>query len=476
MIKTLIWCITVLFSLNSFALSQEKTDAPYWVIEFKPENTDDYYYGVGLSDSSSELADNDAYLKLAKMIKVSVKSEEKRTIIENILGIFDFWSQSSSVKTDEELSGIPISERYKDSAIYFSLIRIQKAKYVELKKQAIIADAALNEVKIKSDATLEKATLITEADLMKTKMETEATVQDTQERLKRKKEAAKQAKRAQKKLDKLRKSANNPPPETSSPAYSSQDRAIARRAELEAARDRAEAEELKRQNIARRAAYRQQKKANRASDHREFTNISPPRDLITFTNAQLIKKSHQVSLGVGIDPFTLENVSYSYHLWYTEVSLKLEAVDNQLEWQEAAIKLQVLPLIGGYYRTSIGIGAVEYLSQISETNSELWRPKYSPFLTGNIAIPHLLNSYFSFYGDYRKISLGLNSFLFFKGARDRFNLVTQVDIITDENYLNRFGEDVIFSAGLQFKTMDALNTTLSYEDHKIFVLRFGYEF
>jgi len=129
MIKTLIWCITVLFSLNSFALSQEKTDAPYWVIEFKPENTDDYYYGVGLSDSSSELADNDAYLKLAKMIKVSVKSEEKRTIIENILGIFDFWSQSSSVKTDEELSGIPISERYKDSAIYFSLIRIQKAKY-----------------------------------------------------------------------------------------------------------------------------------------------------------------------------------------------------------------------------------------------------------------------------------------------------------------------------------------------------------
>ncbi len=71
--------------------------------------------------------------------------------------------------------------------------------------------------------------------------------------------------------------------------------------------------------------------------------------------------------------------------------------------------------------------------------------------------------------------VALNCFLFFRSSYDSFNFVTQIDIVMDDNYLNRFGEDVVFSAGFQFKTMDALHTTLSYEDHELFVLRYAYE-
>ena len=476
MSKSKFWCIIFLFSLNSLAVSQEKTDAPYWVREFKPENTDDYFYGVGLSEKSSELADNDAYLKFAKMIKVSVNAESKRTLKENMLGIFDSWSESSSVKTNEDFSGIDISERYKDSAIYFSLVHIHKEKYFELKKQGIKTDAELNASKLESEATLERAKLTSEAELKKTKMETEASVDNVEQRIKAEKEQTKQARRALKERAKLLTASTNQQPETRPPVYSSVDLARARKAELEAERDRAAVNQLKRQNKARRAADRQRKKSNRPSRYQHFARISPPRTLITFRNAQLIKETQEISMGIGIDPFAFEEISYTYRLWSTETSLKMEFVDNQLKWQEATFRIRVLPLTEGYYRTSIGIGVVEYLSQVAKTDSKLWRPKYSPMVAGHIAIPHLFHSYFSFYGDYRKISMGLNSFLFFNGTGDSFNFITQVDFIQDEDYINRFEEDVIFSAGFQFKATDYITTTISYEDHEIFVLRFGYEF
>ncbi len=442
----------VLFITPLFA--QNNVGVPDWVEALTIENTDDFYYGIGLSDESSEKADAQAYLRIAQHISVSVNAEDKSTVKENLFGIFDFWSQSRSVKTDVDLAGIPITAQWHDSALHYSLIKIRKEDYVALKKRALEEEAEISTSKLKSETKIKKAKLMTDTELERTKLANETMIEKARIERDEVLNTAKQNRQLE-----PQKAGN------SSSFYNYDDEARKELAKLEA---------MKKKRLA--TETRRIKKLSRMSDHQQFTRITPPRNLINFRNAELLKKTHQVAVGLGVDPFTIRNLNYSYHLWYTETSFKLDFVDNQLDWQEASIRMQVLPLTGGYYRTSIGIGVVEYLSRVAKTDSKLWRPNYSPVLAGNIAIPHLLNSYLSFYGDYRKVSLGLNSFLFFNSTHDRFNFITQIDFIIDEDYLNRFEEDVIFSAGFQFKTIDALNTTLSYEDHEIFVLRFDYEF
>jgi len=181
-------------------------------------------------------------------------------------------------------------------------------------------------------------------------------------------------------------------------------------------------------------------------------------------------------MAVGIAPLSFDRINYAYRSWKIEANIGMKFVQNKLERQEISVRLQALPYSGEYYKTSVSIGIIEYTSIISTTDTKLLKPKYSPTISGLVAVPHWYRSYISMHADYKSLSLGINTFAFYENFSDRLSLLGQIDHYVDDNYKNRFGEQTIFSAGIRFKTMDNLHVSLSYEAHELFIMKLNYEF
>ena len=216
--------------------------------------------------------------------------------------------------------------------------------------------------------------------------------------------------------------------------------------------------EIKKEEFLRKKVY-----------YREFLQNQPPGKVITLRNGQLSSRTHELSFGIGIVPVSISSLYYAYRFWQLELILNMGFRDNQLQQQDLSLKFQLLPNTGEFYKTSISFGFVEYVGSISEMDLKEVQPKYSPFIAGNITVPIWYNSYISFYGDFKKVSLGINNFIFYENLKDKVSFLFQIDFILAEDFRNRFVDPVLFQIGLRFKTFRNISSSLTYEDHELFV-------
>ncbi len=203
--------------------------------------------------------------------------------------------------------------------------------------------------------------------------------------------------------------------------------------------------------------------------YRDFLLDQPPGKVITLRNGQLSSRIHELSFGIGVVPVSISSVYYAYHFWQLEFLLNIKFRVNKLEQEDLSLRFQLLPNTGEFYKTSLAFGFAEYAGSISEMDLKQVQPKYSPFIAGNITVPIWYNSYISFYGDFRVISLGINNFVLYENFEDRVSFVFQIDFVLDNDFRNRFADQVLFQGGVRFKTFRNMSTSLTYEDHELFV-------
>ncbi len=415
---------------------QTTKDCPDWT-SGNIENPIDYYYGIGYSEKTSEEADDKARTEFAKMYQSKVASSTSLSEIETGTRVKTKYKQASIVSTEITLHGISITDRCKDSVYYWSLLKIEKEVY-----DKIVEEAKERKFKEEEDSK-DKALQGKRNEEVRENLRRENELESYQHRI------SQQAKADSIKLVKHREKLKND----------------------------AKKHDLKLQKLAARRSAKQQLGAYRHNRYQHFHSMPPPRQAISVTTGELLndRYRHNFSAGLVIAPIAINNLDYTYHIWLIESSVRLRFIDNKAERQELSLKMQALSSKGDYYKTSIAIGAIEYLGGISETDTELLKPKYSPLVAGNIAMPHWRYSHLSFYGDARMISLGINSYIFFDNFNDdSFCLVGQVNYIEDKSFRNRFNEKIEFEAGFQFKTLSQLTLMISYEDHEYFKIIFDY--
>ncbi len=420
--------LALIIIISSCGISLWSQETPEWVENNGVNNPMQYYYGIGLSNKSSLEADKKARVSFAENIEVSVASSFKTRITENNYDLSETTEKDVLITSGAVMLGISISERWKDSATHYSLIQIGRDEYID-------------DLERELERKLERETK---------QLEYQSGSDDAQYKFNRDKRRREREQEEDKYDDKKQQRIRD------------EQRKIEK---LHQKRERMQ------RNLERFIA--------RTTEYRRFLNATPPPRIISARNGELSLPEKSLTrqtlrIGIGIVPFGISNFGHTYQMWKIESDLSLRFIRNNLERQNLSIRFQVLPNTGKYYKTSISIGAVEYLSKISETENKKLKPQISPFVAANVTVPHWKRSYMSFSADYRRISLGINNYILFNNFDDRVTFVGQVDYVLDDGYRNRFDEKLNTSFGIQLKTVENLTSMLTYEDHELFVLKLIY--
>jgi hypothetical protein len=425
--KYILALIIIIISSGITLWSQE---TPEWVKNNGVNNPMQYYYGIGLSNKSSLEADKKARVSFAENIEVSVASSFKSRVTEKNYDLSETTEKDVLITSGTIMLGISISERWNDSATHYSLIQIGRDEYIddlgkELQRKLKRETKQLEYQSDSDDAQYEY-------DREKKKREARRKEDEYEE------QKQKRIRDEQRKIEKLN-----------------------------------QKRERMQRNLERFIA--------RTTEYRRFLNATPPSRIISARNGELSlpgksQMQQTILIGIGIVPFGISNIGHTYQMWKIESDINFRFIGNSLERQEFSFRFQLLPNGGKYYKTSISIGAVEYLSRISETENKKLKPQISPFVAANVTVPHWKRSYVSLSADYRKFSVGINNFILFNNFDDKVTFVGQVDYLLDGGYRNRFNDNLNTSLGIQLKTVDYLTTMITYEDHEYFILKLIYAF
>ncbi|MBU4446719.1 hypothetical protein KJ656_16825 [bacterium] len=395
------------------------------------ENAVNCYYGIGESKKSQSDADARARKEFALSVEVRVKSVLEDEIQQKGRKLKEFTKYISKQISDLSLRGITITERwYEDlertvlkvpikETRYFSLIKIEKDKYERLVSDEIDRDLKIKEKEYEEEIALKRLNERKHREELQLK-ESEHEREKRKDRLKLEKKEHESEIKKDNFLQKLG-------------------------------------------NIKRRTAELYQQKGL----FRDFLNETPPSKVITLRNGEIINGKHEISAGMGISPVTFESIFYGYRFGILEISGEFNLLNNKFDRQDLFLKIQLLPNTGELWKTSLSFGFVEYLNSIYKTNFNKLKPKYSPFLAMNVTVPTFYYSYFSFYGDARKIQVGINNYSLYKHFTDKIGFLLQIDYVYDKSFRNRFNDPMLFQAGVRFKATKNLAFTLAYEKHEI---------
>ena len=396
------------------------------------ESASNYYYGIGESKKSQSDADARARKEFALSVEVRVKSVLEDEIQQKGHKLKEFTKYRSKQISDLSLRGITITERWHEDSeqmvlkvpiketYYFSMIKIEKDKYEQLVSDEIDRDLIIKEKEYEEEIALKKL----EERKRREELQLEESEHEREERKDRLKLEKKEHESEIKEDNFLQKLGN-----------------IKRRTE----------------------ELYQQKRL-----YRDFLNDVPPAKVITLRNGEIINGKHEISAGTGISPVTFESIFYGYRFGILEISGEFNLLNNKFDRQDLFLKLQLLPNTGELWKTSLSFGFVEYLSSIYKTSFNKLKPTYSPFLATNVTVPTFYYSYFSFYGDTRKIQAGINNYFLYRHFADKIGFLFQIDYVYDKSFRNRFNDPVLFQAGIRFKATDNLFFTLAYEKHELF--------
>jgi hypothetical protein len=130
--------LILLFSIACFALF---ASVPAWVLQYQEtgtiENQEQYYFGVGVSEDSSQDADQKAFTAFGMSIETIVKSETSTYLAEKNGKLTDEITKEIKISTDVGLNGISITGRYQDDKSFYSIIQYKKEAYNAMLKEEI---------------------------------------------------------------------------------------------------------------------------------------------------------------------------------------------------------------------------------------------------------------------------------------------------------------------------------------------------
>lgn len=410
--------LLILFVFSPLALvAGEKPD---WVKRSQKGksliNASNYYYGIGISSQSSEIADNQARKEFAKNIEFQVKCVEKEIIKEKNGHLWESFVSISEVVSDINFRGVTISQRYYDKKLekYYSIIKIQKDRYNKLVYEELQNRLEREKYKNRIEEASKREEIRSEQENFKLWLEQENNYLEM-------------------KLTKIK---------------------------------------LRKEKEAKRKRYIEIFK----NTYGDFLEIQPPSKLISFYNGELSSMKNQLSLSLNICKYPFRSIFYAHKFWNLELSTYCEFDKKSFSRQDLSIKYQLLPNSGSFYKTSLSMGLTAYEYNISKKKFAQIKPEASLFLSGNITIPDIRFSYISFYGGFRKISIGLTSLLFYEQLADKICTILELSYLNDKNLRNKHNDAFIIQPGLRFKTAKNMYSTISYRDYNLFSLNIIWEF
>ena len=150
--------------------------------------------------------------------------------------------------------------------------------------------------------------------------------------------------------------------------------------------------------------------------------------------------------------------------------------DRKFNQQEAYAKIQVLPAVGEFSKTTLTIGISQAIGSIADSGYQFKRSKYSFFVAGNYTDPEWEYSTLSFFGDKRKIALGMTSFPFYSQFKTHFGFVLEANVIFDKEFRNNYGDPFVVNGGIRLQGNGEFSTQFAYENNEQFVLTFEFQF
>ncbi len=421
--------------------SQNKNSPPSWVQTGELES-DTVYYGVGQSSISQEEADNDARLRFAQYVEVSVHSIAVQQIAENKERLEENYSYESLVSTNMNLRGVKISQRYmSEDSSYYSLINYGKAEYHALVTREIQVSL---EADIRKQQLGHQASEALRADSLRHKLKMDSLALG----------------RKQAVIDSL-------------------DRVL----QMEESRQRQEQDRF---NLIK----------NR---HAAFLGIKPHHQLIDVPSAGIPNSWVYFSGRWNPDTGDIRQLKAGLSLWLLNAEANIWANRSLIDQGDISLKLQVLPERGEIYPVSLAFGWTAYIEAFRSpidfredpvlanlidifwnelgysTDAPIHYSKSTFFVTSTVGLPQI-NNHISLFLDKRRISLANIWYPFPRNMGDAISIINQVDLIRSRAYRNRFDDAIQWQIGLRLIAIsDRFTTMLSYEDHEVWMLNFEFE-
>lgn len=404
---------------TSLLFSQE---IPDWAKNRRPENPGKYYFGIGVSSRSEGEADNNARIEFTRNVQTQVETMIDHQISEDKKEINEVYNRQNLVKAELSLKGINVSERYFDSAnkTWYSLIQYEKDAYQNLFEEELKREA------------------------QRLKAENKALEDKKREEIRHKQE--------QEKIE-----------------------AEKKRAELQKQK---EAERLKEEKLRRQEDRRSHIQRN----YGDFIGMPAFHRLLTMENAEIIgnKFIQDLSLKGSVYPASFLGMKYSIHFKVASATANFSMKSDTLLLQDAIFKLRLLEGKGEIYRSSVAIGAGQYLlSPINlkdlKNSIEGAKTEYTVAAFANVHIPqfHLVNS---LQADFRQAKLGAAWYPFFKSMPE-LALLLELGIVWDEMWRNRHNDLFIAQPGLLFTVIpDRFFARFGYEQNEFATLNLDFQF
>lgn len=410
------WTVSLTLALafsSIIAYSQEK---PEWTNTLKNTIGPGYYYGIGSSQVSLDESDTRAFLEFSRMVEVKVKSLIQREVSEEGEEFSERTNISTQLISDVSLKGISITERYADTVTktFYSLILYSVSEYDSLVLSQIEREIALMKFRNKMEEERKQEELRVQKVMNKLEEEKKQEVL----RAKQEQISIEQKKQHQKELE----------------------------ADL----------------------YRK--------IYGEFLSSAPPEKIISSRHAEVSNGENSLMVKGGLGPLQFNGALYAVRSAMFEIGGMAKFQKKKFAQQEAYLKIQVLPRVGEFSKTSLAIGAVQSVGLIADSGYQFKRSKYSLFLTGNVTIPEYYYSTFSVYGDKRKVSAGMTSFPFYEQFKNHLGFVIEFNSIFDKEFRNIKGNSFIVNGGLRLQGSDRFSTLLVYEDYEQFNLILEFQF
>lgn len=208
----------------------------------------------------------------------------------------------------------------------------------------------------------------------------------------------------------------------------------------------------------------------------EFLDTAPPEKIVTLRNGELSTGESSLLLSGGFSPFSLKEAMYAAHTGFMEISGTVQMRGKKIDRQEARVKLQILPGVGEFTRTSLAFGVVQAVPIIADSGYDFKRSRYSLFVAGNVTVPQYYYSTFSFYGDKRLAGLGVTTFPFYEQFKTHVGFMLELKGTFDGQFRNRKGNFFVMNAGIRLQGSETFSTQLAFEDHEEFHLTLEFQF
>jgi hypothetical protein len=389
-----------------FSLSLFAQTRPEWTNTSKNSIGSGFHYGIGISNVDADEADTRAFIEFSRNVEVKVKSIFQREVSEEGKEFSDKTNISMQLISDVSLKGISISERFLDSAAgnYFSLILYRTTEYDSLVQFQIEREIVLMKVRNKMDEEKRLEQL-----------------------------------RAQKAMNQLIEEQNQ--------------------------------EELRARQVHLTIEQRKLQQKEREEEllrkiYGEFLESAPPEKAVSLRNGEVSNGENTLMIKGGLSPLQLNGVLYAVHSAMFEFAGNAVFRKRKFAQQEAYLKIQVLPRVGKFTKTSIAFGAVQAVGLIADSGYNFKRSKYSLFLSGNVTVPQYYYSTLSLYGDKRKVSLGITSFPFYEQFKNHLGFVIELNSVFDKDFRNSKGNAFVVNGGIRLQGSDTFSTQLVYEDYE----------